>query len=110
MRRPLLLHLPRFPRLEENNIRTGFLEGGQAERIVAYCPELWFRGLVECGRTCGWRKGELLNMLVNQVDLAQREIRLEPGSTKNREGRTAPMTDAVWALLSALVAGKERTD
>jgi integrase len=107
---PLLLHLPRFPRLEENNIRTGFLEGGQAERIVAYCPELWFRGLVECGRTCGWRKGELLNMLVNQVDLAQREIRLEPGSTKNREGRTAPMTDAVWALLSALVAGKERTD
>jgi integrase len=65
---------------------------------------------VECGRTCGWRKGELLNMLVNQVDLAQREIRLEPGSTKNREGRTAPMTDAVWALLSALVAGKERTD
>ncbi|HEY4930058.1 MAG TPA: site-specific integrase [Terriglobales bacterium] len=107
---PLVLHLPRFPKLEENNIRTGFLEGGQAERIVAYCPELWFRGLVECGRTYGWRKGELLNMRVSQADLAQRVIRLEPGTTKNRDGRTAAMTDAVWALLGALVEGKGPND
>jgi integrase len=57
--------------------------------------ELWFRALVECGRTYGWRVSELLNMRFKQVDLLQRTIRLEPGTTKNTEGREVVMTDAV---------------
>jgi integrase len=103
---PLVTRLPLFPHLTENNIRKGFLEDRQHSKLIEYCPELWFRGLVECGRTYGWRVSELLNMLVNQVDLAQRVIRLEPGSTKNRDGRTATMTDAVRYLLGALLEGK----
>ena len=54
---------------------------------MEYCPDLWFRALVECGRTYGWRVSELLTMRVAQVDVSQRVIRLEPGTTKNRDGR-----------------------
>jgi len=37
-------------------------------------------------------------------------IRLEPGTTKNREGREVLMTDKVCRLLSALVHGKSADD
>ncbi|HXO39799.1 MAG TPA: tyrosine-type recombinase/integrase, partial [Candidatus Acidoferrum sp.] len=41
---------------------------------------------------------------------AQRVIRLEPGTTKNREGREVVMTDAIFTLLSACVHGKPADD
>jgi integrase len=101
-----VLRIPAFPHLMENNIRKGFLEDGQYHKIVAQCPELWFRSIVECGRTYGWRISELLNMQAGQIDLAQKVIRLEPGTTKNREGREVVMTDAIFKLLSACVHDK----
>jgi integrase len=119
---PKVLRIPAFPHLEENNIRTGFLEDGQQYRkLFEYCPELWFRALVECGRTYGWRVSELLNLRVSQIDLAHRVrcsnglelqgvIRLEPGTTKNKSGREVVMTPAVYTLLQACVTGKKPND
>ena len=49
-------------------------------------------------------------MRVNQLDIVQRVIRLEPGTTKNRDGREVLMTDTVHKLLSALVHGKAADD
>jgi integrase len=66
--------------------------------------------MVECGRTYGWRVSELKSLRVNQVDLAQRVIRLEPGTTKNREGREVVMTGAVYTLLCACAVGKDLAD
>ena len=103
---PKVVRAPKFPKLTENNIRKGFLEDGQHRKLVEYCTELWFRSLVECGRTYGWRVSELLSMRVNQLDVAQRVIRLEPGTTKNLDGREVLMTASVHKLLSALVHGK----
>src|ERR1019366_6868798 len=107
---PKVVRAPKFPKLAENNIRKGFLEDGQYRKLIEYCPELWFRGLVECGRTYGWRVSELLNLRTRQVDVTQRTIRLEPGSTKNRDGRTVTMTANVWHLLDALIEGKRPDD
>jgi integrase len=104
-----VLRLPAFPKLKENNIRQGFLEDSQYRKLVEG-SDLWFRTLVECGRTYGWRVSELTGMRVRQADLAQRTIRLEPGTTKNSEGREVVMTDAVYTLLSACVIGKEKDD
>jgi integrase len=107
---PKVVRAPKFPKLAEDNVRKGFLEDGQYRKLIEYCPELWFRSLVECGRTYGWRVSELLSMRVNQLDIAQRVIRLEPGTTKNRDGREVLMTDSVYSLLSALAHGKLPTD
>jgi len=107
---PKVIRVPKFPKLAEHNVRKGFLEDGQYRKLIEYCPELWFRGLVECGRTYGWRVSELLNMRASQVDVAQRVIRLEPGTTKNHDGREVVMTDAVCHLLNALVHGKGPDD
>jgi integrase len=107
---PKVNRVPKIPRLAENNIRKGFLEDGQFEKIVAHCPELWFRAIVEVGRTYGWRVGELTQLRVRQVDLLARVLRLEPGTTKNRDGREVSMTQNVFALLSACVSSKEPED
>lgn len=69
----------------------------------------WFRALAEWGRIYGWRVSELLTMRVSQVDVSQRVIRLEPGTTKNRDGREV-MIRKPFAKLSALVHRKAADD
>ena len=103
---PKVLRLPKFPKLAEDNVRKGFLEDAQYKKLIGYCPEVWFRTLVEMGRTYGWRISELINLKVKQVDVNARIIRLEPGTTKNKDGREVTMTTAVHALLVLCVEGK----
>src|SRR6266568_2456776 len=104
-----VIRLPHFPHLAENNTRKGFLEDHQLRALIEG-EELWFRALVECGRTYGWRVSELLTMRVGQVDLVQRVIRLEPGTTKNSDGREVVLTDGTFALLSQCVEGKREDE
>jgi integrase len=80
-----VFRLPAFPRLQEDNTRTGFLEHEQFHRLASATSELWLRTFLEAAYTYGWRKRELLNLRVRQVDLQARTIRLEVGTTKNRE-------------------------
>ena len=47
---------------------------------------------------------------MNQVDLVHRTIRLNPGETKNDEGRMAVTSDELYTLISACVAGKQSDD
>jgi len=63
---PKVMRVPRFPHLAENNVRTGFLEDGQYDKLVEGA-EVWFRALVACGRSYGWRVQELLSMRVSQL-------------------------------------------
>lgn len=105
-----VLRIPAFPRLAEDNVRKGFLEDGQYQKLIESCPELWFRAIVECGRIYGWRISEVLNLKVDQVDTGHRVIRLEPGTTKNKSGREVVMTETVYQLLSACIFGKSADD
>jgi len=57
-----------------------------------------------------FRKGELLSMRVKQIDLSAGTIRLEAGTTKNREARVVKMTREVSTLLTACVIGKKPED
>src|SRR5208337_4991798 len=82
----------------------------QYKKLIAYCPDLWFCALVEMGRTYGWRISELINLQVKQVDVDERTIRLEPGTTKNKDGREVTMTTAVHNQLAQCVAGKSSED
>jgi integrase len=107
---PKVNRIPGFPRLAENNIRKGFLEDAQYEKLIGSSSETWFRAIVEVGRTYGWRIGELLSMRVRQVDLMSRTIRLDPGTTKNRDGREVTMTRRVQELMKLCVFGKQPDD
>ena len=52
----------------------------------------------------------MLSMRVRQVDLMSRTIRLDPGTTKNRDGREVTMTRRVQELMKLCVFGKQPDD
>jgi integrase len=96
-----LLHKPHIPLLREDNTRTGFFEPEQFESVCAHLPES-LRPVIEFAYITGWRiASEILPLQWRQVDFDAGEIRLDAGTTKNREGRVFPMTDDLRALLAA---------
>lgn len=88
--RVVKLPRPDMPRLEVDNVRQGFFEPAELAKVLAHLPpEL--ATVVRFAAWTGWRKGECLGLQWKNVDLAAGIVRLEPGSTKNRDGRTYPV-------------------
>jgi integrase len=108
---PRVPSVPHFPHLKETNVRQGFVTPEQYAELVAHCPDLWLRAMLETAYHYGWRVSELLNIRVSQVDLMARTIRLEPGTTKNQEGREVTIESGrLLALLCQCVEGKQAED
>ena len=95
---PRVIRIPHFPMLEENNVRIGFLEHEAYTRLRDALPAE-VRLLFIVAYHVGCRRGELLKISWSQVDLAAKRIRLEPGTTKNKEGRTLPIYGEMVELL-----------
>ncbi|MGB5390947.1 MAG: site-specific integrase, partial [Thermoanaerobaculia bacterium] len=85
-----LLHRPHIPMLAEDNTRVGFFEEDEFEDVREHLPE-HLRGVVTLAYFSGWRvQSEILPLTWSQVDRDAKTIRLEPGTTKNREARLLP--------------------
>jgi len=109
---PKVRTIPYIPTFEEKNVRTGFLADQHHSKLARECSKkgLWLRAILSVGYNYGWRLGEILPMRVSQVDLADRTVRLEPGTTKNGHGRIVTMTQEVCTLLRACAIGKKPDD
>ncbi len=109
---PKVAAVPHIAMLEERNVRKGFVKDEQYDKLAAECAVegLWLRTFLAVAYSYGWRKSELLNLRVRQVDLFARTIRLEVGETKNSKGRTVSMTDEIYTLLAACIQGKKPED
>ena len=91
---------PYIPLLEESNVRVGFFELDQFEATMKHLPD-HLRPVIHFAYITGWRTlSEILPLQWRQVDFAAREVRLDPGTTKNKEGRIfnsserSPATDS----------------
>ncbi|MBZ5613241.1 MAG: tyrosine-type recombinase/integrase [Acidobacteriia bacterium] len=108
---PRVPSVPYFPHLKETNVRQGFVTPEQFAKLVAHCPDLWLRAMLETAYNYGWRVSELLNLRVCQVNLVARTIRLEPGTTKNHEGREVTIESGrLLELFCQCVEGKRAED
>jgi integrase len=92
---------PYFPMLVENNVRQGFFERWEFEVVLAKlsnCLRLPFTFAYHMG----WRaQSEVLLLTWQQVDLEIGAVRLEVGSTKNKDGRLIYLAQELRALLEA---------
>lgn len=102
-----LMTKPRIKLLDENNVRQGFIDPEQLGDVLSKLPDD-LRPLVEFAYITGWRKSEVVSLEWRQVDFTAGEVRLEPGTTKNKEGRTFPFTARLRALLEAQRAEADR--
>jgi integrase len=87
---PKIARAPYVQMLKESNVRTGFLEHDDYMKFRDALPED-LRLLLVVGYHFGTRLGELKALHWPQVDLEALEVRLDPGTTKNDQGRLAPI-------------------
>jgi integrase len=95
----LVANVPAFDMLREAPARAGFVDDARYRALLRHLrPDL--RVVVAIGFAFGWRiRSEVLTLQRSQVDLAAGTLRLEPGSTKNQDGRLVYMTSEVRQLL-----------
>jgi integrase len=89
---------PTISLAKENNTRKGFLEHDQYRELRAVLPEYARSAFIAMYFT-GMRIGEVLAIQWSQVDIVEREIRLEPGTTKTDEARTLPLHGEVLEMI-----------
>jgi integrase len=103
-----LVHRPAFPTIQLDNARTGFFEEPEFRSLLAKLPD-YLHPPVTFAYLSGWRiRSEILSLRWPQVDLAVGVVRLEPGTTKNREGREFPVS-ALPELAALLARQRELT-
>jgi integrase len=99
--------IPVIKMLQEPAGRKGFFERDQFEAVRRHLPD-HLHALVTCAFLTGWRlKSELLTRTWAHVDFQANWLRLEPGETKNGEGRQFPL---IPELRAALTQQREYTE
>ena len=93
--------IPAIRFLKEPSPRRGFVTQQQFDILLAALPT-HLRPLVQFLYWCGCRKGEALAITWDQVNLAERMVRLESDQTKTCEARLIPLPACVVADLAAI--------
>lgn len=95
--------LDRFPKLRmlrEPKRRIRFLTRDQADELIQTAPE-HLAPVIRFALSTGCRMGEILGLEWRRVDFERRVAWLDPGTTKNGEGRGIPLNqEALLALRS----------
>jgi integrase len=97
--------VPYIPMLKESNVRKGFFEHEEFLALREALPD-YLRPVVTFAYHIGWRKKEIVKLTWDRTDLKQGIIRLEPGETKNSEGRTVYLNEELLELLRTLQAAR----
>ena len=98
---PRVAQIPYIPMLKETNVRKGFFEHETFLALIEALPE-HLKPVVTFAYSTGWRKEEILGLKWNQVDLQEGAVRLEPGETKNQEGRTVYLEPELLGMMKDL--------
>lgn len=103
-----LATVPAFPSLSVDNTREGFFDRAALEAVCRHLDE-YVEPIVRFAFLTGWRKSEILRLQWKHVDFGAGTVRLEAGTTKNKDGRTFPFR-ALPELEELLRGQRARTD
>jgi integrase len=95
----LVANKPFIQMLPERNVRTGFFEQSQFAAMLQHLSED-LRPMLAFAYITGWRiPSEILKLQWRHIDYVAGTVRLDPGSTKNGEGRVFPFTKELHVIL-----------
>lgn len=92
---------PYIKMLEENNVRKGFFEHAEFLVLRDALPS-HLKVFCTFAYKVGWRISEIATIKWSQIDLEQRVVRLEVGTTKNNEGRTVYLDEELHEMLKGM--------
>jgi len=94
--------VPYIKSLQENNVRTGFLEHHEYTSLIKNASKDIIP-VIQFAYKCGWRKSEILKLQWSMVDIDNGIITLPPGGyTKNGKGRVYYLDDELKLLFKRL--------
>lgn len=106
LRAEKISHRPAFPVLKIENTRTGFFEEEEFAAVLEELPE-YLKGVMTFAYLTGWRvMSEVVTLEWSQVNFKAGVVRLEPGTTKNGQGRTFPFN--AYPKLKAVLEDQQR--
>jgi integrase len=94
--------------LKEDNRRDRTLTLGEFERLVGELPEHTIR-IAYLAYYTGMRRGEILGLTWERVNMREGFIDLEPRDTKNSERRRLYFNDVLWSIFREVYARKGRS-
>ena len=83
------------------NARDKILSLDQFKTLMGHLPR-HAKAIVATGFYTGMRRGEILNLVWDKVDLHNRTIELEASDTKDNEPRKIPIMKGLYDILSAI--------
>jgi integrase len=98
---PKVGHMPYIPMLKESNTRKGFFEYKDFASLRSDLPA-YLQPVITFAYHTGWRKAEILNLTWDKVDLKEGIVRLDPGETKNDDGRTLYLNEELLKVMHSL--------
>jgi integrase len=105
---PKVHTVPHILKLKESAPRKGFFERDAFLAVRSQLPEE-IRPVITFGFYTGCRRGEVMGLRWEQVDLAEGVVRLNAGETKNDEGRVIPLAPELREMLAMLKAQRDES-
>ena len=82
---------PHIPHIEVRNVRSSFFSESEFRKVLTFL-HADVQPVVEFCYLTGWRIREVRPLRWTQIDWNEKTIRLQPGTTKNDEGRIFPFS------------------
>jgi integrase len=82
-----------------SDVRTRILSKDEFEAVMNHLP-LHSKPVFASGYYTGMRRGEIISLTWDKVDLKGRVIKLEASDTKDKEPRTIPICTKLYSILS----------
>lgn len=106
---PLVLHNPPITKLPENNVRTGFLDKADYDRLLGELPDYLKLALVIAYHT-GCRLGEVMSLQWADVNLKgqQPTFTIQAENAKNKHHRMLPIYGDMVAAMKKQKAARDK--